>query len=51
MPYSQFKLESIKRELGIQIKDRASLFGNVATVEYSALLTQLLENIVRWRAQ
>lgn len=43
MPYSQFKLESIKRELGIQIKDRASLFGNVAAVEYSALLTQLLE--------
>lgn len=43
MPYSQFKLETIKQELNIQIRDRASLFGEVAPVQYSDLLTQLLE--------
>ncbi|MEL7331535.1 MAG: hypothetical protein AAFN12_04770 [Cyanobacteria bacterium J06560_2] len=42
MPYSQFKLENIKSELGIQLKDRANLFDNVPPVEYSSLLTELL---------
>ena len=42
MPYRQFKLENIKRELGIQLKDRASLFGDIPPVEFSPLLTQLL---------
>ena len=42
MPYRQFKLENIKRELGIQLKDRANLFGDIPPVEFSPLLTQLL---------
>ena len=43
MSYSQFKLETIKRELNVQIKEANSLFEDVPSVPYSALLTQLLE--------
>ncbi|MEL6354783.1 MAG: hypothetical protein AAFR58_23995 [Cyanobacteria bacterium J06627_28] len=43
MPYRQFKLDNIKRELNVQIRDRASLFGEIAPVQCSDLLTQLLE--------
>ncbi|MEL7142432.1 MAG: hypothetical protein AAGL08_09465 [Cyanobacteria bacterium J06573_11] len=43
MPYRQFKLDNIKRELNVQIRDRASLFGEIAPVQFSDLLTQLLE--------
>lgn len=42
MPYRQFKLENIKSELGIQLKDRANLFSDIPPVEYSSLLTELL---------
>lgn len=43
MPYSQFRLETIKSDLDIQLTDRANLFRDVPSVEYSDLLTQLLE--------
>ena len=43
MPYSQFSLENVKGELGVQIEDRLNLFENISPVAYSDLLTQLLK--------
>ena len=43
MLYSQFKLETIKSELGIQLQDRLHLFEDVPSVGYSELLEKLLE--------
>ncbi|MEL6552590.1 MAG: hypothetical protein AAFQ63_03890 [Cyanobacteria bacterium J06621_11] len=43
MPYSQFKLDNIKQELGIQLHDRASLFKDVPPMEYSDFLSALLK--------
>lgn len=43
MPYSQFSLENVKSELGIQIEDRLNLFGDISPVSYSDLLAQLLK--------
>jgi len=43
MPYSQFNIENVQAELGIQVQDRPSLFADVAPVAYSDLLAQLLE--------
>lgn len=43
MPYSQFSIENVKGELGIQIKDRLNLFGDVPPISYSDLLAQLLK--------
>lgn len=42
MPYSQFKLDNIKQELGLQLRDRTSLFKEVPPVEYSAFLSALM---------
>ena len=42
MPYSQFKLDNIKQELGLELRDRISLFRDVPPVEYSAFLSALL---------
>ena len=43
MLYSQFNIENVQAELGIQVQDRPSLFADVAPVAYSGLLAQLLE--------
>lgn len=43
MPYSQFRLENVKGELGVQIEDRLNLFEDISPVAYSDLLTQLLK--------
>lgn len=42
MPYSQFKLDNIKQELGLELRDHISLFRDVPPVEYSAFLSALL---------
>ena len=42
MSYSQFNLENVQSELGIQIQDRWNLFSDIPPVNYSDLLTQLL---------
>ena len=42
MPYSQFKLDNIKQALGLELRDRISLFRDVPPVEYSAFLSALL---------
>lgn len=46
MPYSQFKLENVKSELGVQLQDRSHLFRDIPSVGYSDLLAQLLEAYV-----
>lgn len=43
MPYSQFTIENVQSELGVQVQDRLNLFGDILPVAYSDLLTQLLE--------
>ena len=43
MPYSQFSIENVQSELGVQLQDRLNLFTSAEPVEYSDLLSQLLE--------
>lgn len=43
MPYSQFRIEDVQSELGIQLQDRLSLFRDIPSATYSDLLAQLLE--------
>ena len=43
MSYSQFNIENVQSELGVQIQDRSNLFNDISPVSYSDLLTQLLE--------
>ena len=43
MPYSQFRIESIQSELGVQVQDRFNLFADVVAVPYSDFFAQTLE--------
>ena len=42
MPYSQFRVETVQEELGVQIKDRLNLFADIPAVAYSDFLAQSL---------
>ncbi|MEA5499007.1 hypothetical protein [Limnoraphis robusta] len=46
MPYSQFSLEQIKLNFGIEIREKFGIFAQTSSVYYSPLLTQVLENYV-----
>ncbi len=43
MPYSQFSIENVQSELGVQLQDRQHLFSHIPATTYSDLLAQLLE--------
>ena len=42
MPYSQFRIETVQEELGVQIEDRLNLFTDIPAVAYSDFLAQSL---------
>ncbi|MGC1307204.1 MAG: hypothetical protein WA885_08250 [Phormidesmis sp.] len=43
MLYSQFSIENVQSELGIQIKDRLDMFADIPAIPYSDFLSQSLK--------
>lgn len=46
MPYTQFSIEQIKLNFGIEIREKFGIFSHISAVDYSPLLTQILESYV-----
>ncbi|WP_413165642.1 hypothetical protein ACL6C3_04295 [Capilliphycus salinus ALCB114379] len=46
MPYTQFSLEQIKLNFGIEIREKFGIFANLSEVDYSDFLEKVLERFV-----